>query len=153
MSDRVIGIGALAAETATKVETIRYYERIGLMPPPERTAGNQRLYGEAARKRLGFVRHARELGFSLEAIRELLRLADCPDQPCEAIDRIARQHLGTVRGRLARLRSLEAELERMIEHCRGGVVAECRVIESLADHRHCLTDEHRAPLTTPADNT
>lgn len=150
--ERAISIGRLAAATGTKVETIRYYERIGLLPTPERNAGNQRLYGEAARRRLSFLRHARDLGFSLAAIRELLRLTDQPDQPCAAIDRIARSHLTSVRRRLAQLRSLEAELERMVEQCRGGAVAECRVIESLADHRHCLAASHRdGPADDPTD--
>jgi len=142
--DRPIGIGMLAAATGTTVETIRFYERIGLLPAPERTAGNQRLYGAAARRRLDFVRRARDLGFSLQAIRELLRLADRPDQPCTTIDRLARGRLADVRRRLVELKALEADLEQMIEACSGGSVADCSVIESLADRRHRRGAESRA---------
>lgn len=153
MSDnRLLTIGRLAATTGCKVETIRYYERIGLLPAAERTSGNQRLYDDAARRRLSFLRHARELGFPLAAICELLRLADHPDQPCSSIDRIARGHLAQVRLRLVRLRALETELERIITQCRGGAVADCRVIRSLADHRHCLAADHHPEMPTPLED-
>ena len=114
------------------------------MPEPERSGGNQRLYNRAHLDRLAFVRHSRELGFPLEAIRQLLRLADAPCQPCESADAIAQAQLVQVQHRIARLHSLEAELTRMIEQCKGGSIAECRVIEVLADHSHdnCLTEDH-----------
>jgi len=109
-----LSIGDLAAATGVNVRTIRYYESAGLLAPPRRTAGNQRGYREPDRQRLAFIRHARELGFAMEDIRELLRLADAsPDAPCDGADAIARRHLAAVRDRLARLRSLEAELARM----------------------------------------
>lgn len=138
-------IGRLAREGGCKVQTIRYYEQIGLMPEPARTEGNQRRYGPCHVQRLAFIRHARELGFPLEAVRELLSLSDDKDRSCAAADAIARDHLVAVERRLARLIALKAELERMIEQCRGGSIADCRVIEVLADHSHghCLTD-HRA---------
>jgi DNA-binding transcriptional MerR regulator len=144
MADEGLRIGDLAAATATKTETIRYYERIGLLPTPERTSGNYRAYGPRHLDRLSFIRHARELGFSIEAIRDLSRLADQPEQPCDAADRIARTHLHEVERRLARLAALKAELERMLTRCEGGRIAECRVIEVLADHSHrrCLSPEH-----------
>jgi len=131
--DERLRIGDLAAATATKVETIRYYERIGLLPAPDRTAGNYRAYGRRHLERLSFVRHARELGFSIAAVRDLLRLSDDPDRPCEGADRIARTHLVDVERRIARLTALKAELERMLARCEGGRIAECRVIETLAD--------------------
>jgi DNA-binding transcriptional MerR regulator len=117
------------------------------MPEPERSAGNQRRYGRRHLERLSFIRHARELGFPLEAIRELLGLADAPARSCEAADAIAQSHLVEVERRIARLQSLKAELERMIAQCRGGRIAECRVIEVLADHTHahCLSDDHLTP--------
>lgn len=138
-------IGRLARESGCKVQTIRYYEQIGLMPWPERSAGNQRLYGPAHADRLAFIRHSRELGFPLDAVRQLLGLADDPRRSCEAADRIAREQLANVEHRMARLATLKAELERMIEQCRGGRIAECRVIEVLADHAKCLHEDHHAP--------
>jgi len=137
-------IGRLARATGCKVQTIRYYEQIGLMPVPVRSAGNQRLYGPEHVDRLSFIRHSRELGFSLEAIRELLSLVDHPDQPCATADQIARTQLQAVEQRISRLQALKAELERMVRQCQGGRVADCRVIEVLADHGKCLAAEHGA---------
>ncbi|TKD17410.1 MerR family transcriptional regulator [Rhodobacter capsulatus] len=138
----MLSIGRLSQETGVKVPTIRYYEQIGLMPAAERSTGNQRLYGTAARRRLSFIRHARDLGFPLEAIRDLLGLSDQPDQPCGAVDAIARAQLTTIRSRIARLQALEEELMRMIGQCAHGRIAECRVIEVLGDHGQCAHDHH-----------
>jgi DNA-binding transcriptional MerR regulator len=137
-----LAIGDLARATNTKVETIRYYEGIGLIPAPARSAGNQRRYGKRALDRLAFIRHARELGFTLESIRDLLRLSDRPEQSCAEADRIAKARLVEVESRLKRLEALKGELNRMIEACAGGSVSQCRVIETLADHRHCLHETH-----------
>jgi len=134
MMDNDFTIGLLARETGCKVQTIRYYEQIGLMPQPIRTVGNQRRYGPSHVARLAFIRHGRELGFPLDAIRVFLNLADDPERSCEAADRIARGQLQAVESRIVRLQALKLELERMIEQCRGGRIAECRVIEVLADH-------------------
>lgn len=144
MSERELSIGELAMRTGCKVQTIRYYEQIGLMPEPLRTEGNQRRYGAQHLARLAFVRHSRELGFPLEAIRELLSLSDTPEQSCTAADEIARRQLRAVEGRIKRLKALQAELKRMVAQCSGGKVSSCRVIEVLADssHAHCLTDRH-----------
>ncbi len=138
-------IGDLARQTGCKVQTIRYYEELGLMPEPARSAGNQRLYSGPHADRLAFIRHARELGFPLPAIRELLELSDKPREPCGSADEIARVHLREVEGKIARLNALRAELQRMIRSCRNGYVAQCRVIEVLADHTHshCLRPDHR----------
>jgi DNA-binding transcriptional MerR regulator len=133
MSDAEITIGQLARRTGCKVPTIRYYEQIGLLPTPRRSLGNQRLYGPAHVARLAFVRHARELGFSQAAIRELLSLTDHPDQSCDAVTRIASSHLKGVEERIARLSALKEELERMIETCGGGQISSCHVVETLAD--------------------
>jgi DNA-binding transcriptional MerR regulator len=138
-------IGGLAQQTGCKVQTIRYYEEIGLMPEPARTAGNQRRYSREHVDRLAFIRHSRELGFPLDAIRALLSLADHPEQSCEAADSIARTQLQSVERRIGRLQALKTELERMIEQCGGGRVAECRVIEVLADHSKCLASSHPEP--------
>lgn len=130
-------IGRLAEATATKVQTIRYYETIGLLSPFTRTEGGHRLYDTEDRKRLTFIRHARELGFSIEAIRELLSLSDNPDTSCERADDIASRQLEDVEQRLKRLKVLQKELKRMVAECGHGRVCDCRVIEVLSDHRLC----------------
>jgi len=140
----MLTIGKLGEAAGVKVPTIRYYEQIGLLPEAERSSGNQRLYGRKAMERLAFIRHARDLGFTLEAIRDLLSLSDKPDQSCAAADAIARSQLVEVESRLARLTALKAELERMVLQCAGGKIADCRVIEVLGDHSLCATD-HRHP--------
>jgi DNA-binding transcriptional MerR regulator len=143
----VLTIGKLSEAAGVKVPTIRYYEQIGLLPEPERSAGNQRLYGRPALDRLAFVRHARDLGFPLEAVRDLLSLADRPDRPCAAADAIARRQLAAVEARLARLTALKAELERMISQCARGTIADCRVIEVLGDHSLCAHEHPRVAET------
>jgi Cu(I)-responsive transcriptional regulator len=125
-------IGSLARATGTKVETIRYYERIGLWPAPVRTRGNYRSYDESHLARLSFIRRARDLGFSLDQVRDLLRLADDRDRPCEAVDVIARQHLDAVERKIADLAALRDELADLIGQCGRGTIAECRIIETLA---------------------
>ena len=132
MDAAAFSIGDLAARTGTKVETIRYYEKATLMPPPARTAGNQRAYTQAHLDRLAFIRHGRELGFPLESIRVLLTVADDPGRSCGAVDAIAREHLIQVRSRIVRLQALEAELARMVRECGCGRVADCRIVEALA---------------------
>ena len=140
----MLTIGKLGEAAGVKVPTIRYYEQIGLLPEPERSAGNQRLYGAQARERLAFIRHARDLGFPLEAIRDLLSLSDTPHQSCAAADVIATKQLVAVKERIARLTALQAELERMLSQCAQGTIADCRVIEVLGDHGLCARD-HRVP--------
>lgn len=137
-------IGRLAAASGCKVQTIRYYEQIGLLPPAPRSVGNQRLYGGRALDRLLFIRHARELGFPLDAVRDLLKLADEPDHSCADADAIARRQLVHVEERIRRLQSLKAELDRMILQCSGGRISDCRVIESLSDHSACSGPLHLA---------
>lgn len=141
----MLTIGKLGERARVKVPTIRYYEQIGLLPEAERSSGNQRLYRPKALERLAFIRHARELGFTLEAIRDLLSLSDNPDQPCAAADAIAKAQLSEVESRLARLSALKAELERMVEQCAGGRIADCRVIEVLGDHSLCAHDHGSDP--------
>lgn len=143
-SDLGMTIGNLAKRTGVKVQTIRYYEAIGLMPPPDRTDGNQRRYDERSASTLQFIRHARDLRFEITQIRDLLTLAAYPERPCADADAIARVHLGHVERRIAILQSLRGELKRMLRRCSGERVATCRVIESLADHAHCRTEHRRA---------
>ena len=112
-TERYIGIGELARESGCKPETVRYYEQIGLLPSAPRNEGNQRRYTTAAIRRLTFIRHARDFGFSVEAVRELLQMADYPTMPCEEVDTLAKRHLAEVEARLARLTSVRDELKRM----------------------------------------
>jgi len=130
--EKPLNIGALARATGTKVETIRWYERVGLLPAPARSAGNYRTYGEAHLGRLSFIRRARDLGFSLEQIRALLDLAEDRERSCDAVDVIAREHLDEVDRKIADLQALRRELDSLIGQCRHGKVAECRIIEALA---------------------
>lgn len=125
-------IGDLAARSGTKVETIRYYEKAGLMPQTIRTSGNHRTYTKSHADRLAFIRHGRELSFSLADIRALLDLADDPGQSCEEAAGIAQRHLAEVRNQIARFKFLEAELQRMVDACSCASVTDCQVIEVLA---------------------
>lgn len=132
-------IGELAAESGVQAETIRYYESVKLMPRPERTAGKQRRYEQDDVKRLSFIRHARELGFEVNAIREMLGMVNNKTASCEKIDGIARSHLGAVEEKIASLKTLRKELLRMLEHCGKANIADCHVIEVLFDHAKCKT--------------
>lgn len=133
-------IGDLSRRTRVKVPTIRYYEQMGLLDAPERSEGNQRRYGRPELERLAFIRHARDLGFSIDAIRELIDLSGQEDRPCANADRIAKEQLAAVRDRIARLQRLETELERIATCCSADTVGDCYVIRSLADHSLCEHD-------------
>ena len=137
-----IAIGELSRRTGVKVPTIRYYEQVELMPVPPRSSGSQRRYGEADVARLNFIRHSRELGFEVDAIRELLSMNAHPDRSCADVDLIARRHLSEVDRRIERLMALRGELDRMISECGQGRVGECRVIETLSDHGKCSHESH-----------
>jgi DNA-binding transcriptional MerR regulator len=125
-------IGQLGKATATKIETIRYYEKIGLLPTPHRTAGNYRSYAGEHLSRLAFIRRARELGFSIEDVRELLELAGHRDQACVGIDQIVARHLDTTERKIEALKRLRRELRDTLASCNGGRVAECRVVQALS---------------------
>jgi DNA-binding transcriptional MerR regulator len=142
MSLQDVAIGEAARRSGVKVPTIRYYEQVGLLPAPARTEGNRRLYDGADIRRLAFIRHARELGFEVDAIRTLLSLQDDPGQPCAVADAVARRRLAEVEQRIASLQALKVELERMVTGCAHGRVDECQVIEILADHGKCLHAHH-----------
>jgi DNA-binding transcriptional MerR regulator len=143
-------IGELAARTGTTPEAIRYYERVGVLPAPARAGGGRyRRYRAADVERLGFVRRARELGFSLDEVRDLLGLADQPERPCGEVDRLAQAHLAAVNAKLAQLAALRDELERVIGACRGGhAVADCRILGALGDVGGGAAPE-RAPAARP----
>ena len=137
-----MSIGTASRLASVKAPTIRYYEGIGLLPAPPRTDGNRRTFDAADVQRLTFIRHARELGFDLDAIRRFLALAGKPEQPCAEADAIARAHLADVESRIARLVALRDELRAMVERGAHGHVAECRVLEVLDDHDECLSEVH-----------
>jgi len=134
---RDYAIGELSALTGVKVPTIRYYEEIGLLAAPPRTEGNQRRYGEPALERLRFIAHARAMGFPMDSLKSMLRIAGHPEDPCDDIDRLVRERLVEVDERIARLTNLRAELASMLESHAHGKVAECRVMEVLSDHDNC----------------
>lgn len=125
-------IGALAEATDTKVETVRYYEPIGLLPEPGRTAGNYRSYNGDHLARLIFIRRARDLGFTLDQVRALLGLADQKDNDCCAVDMMARDHVAEIDRKIADLKALKRELNDLLGQCRQGTVAECRIIGALS---------------------
>jgi Cu(I)-responsive transcriptional regulator len=135
-------IGEMARAGGCKVQTIRYYEQIGLLPRPQRTQGNQRIYTRLHFDRLRFIRHSRELGFSLDHIRQVLDLSDGAENSCEKIDRIAKDHLREVESKIQRLQSLRKELKRMISECAGNRISDCHIIKVLSDHALCQTSDH-----------
>jgi DNA-binding transcriptional MerR regulator len=139
---KALSIGAVSRETGVKVPTIRFYEGIGLLPAPPRTESNRRTYGPADVKRLRFIRHARDLGFEVDAVRQLLALAAHPETPCASADELARAHLREIDEKIDRLVALREEVQAMIEGCEQETVRTCRVIEVLADHGECVHDAH-----------
>ena len=134
----MFSIGELSQRTNVKVPTIRYYEKSGLLAAPERTEGNQRRYDVAGLERLSFIKHARDLGFSIEAIAALIELQGHPDRSCAEATDIASSQLADVRAKIKRLRALEKELARISKGCDGdGLSGDCYVLASLADHDLC----------------
>jgi DNA-binding transcriptional MerR regulator len=132
MAGSSLTIGALGKATGTKVETIRYYERIGLLPIPARSAANYRSYTDEHRKLLTFIRRSRALGFPIEQVRALLRLTDLRAQSCAEVDRIAADHVQAIEQKIAALTTLGDELRALIAQCRRGTISECRILEALA---------------------
>ncbi len=124
-------IGSLGKRTGCKVETIRYYELIGLLPVPARSQGGHRHYGETTLKRLNFIRRARHLGFSLDTVRALLALADGEGKTCEEVEQIVSGHLRDVRAKRDDLAVMEGVLFGMVSRCAGGTMPDCPLIEAL----------------------
>jgi len=127
----MLSIGALSKQSGVHIETIRYYERAGVLPKARRAANGRRLYGEEDAGRLAFIRHARELGFDLVAVRALLALQEQPELSCKAASDLASAQLSAVESRLSRLTVLRDELKRMVRACKNGRVVDCRVIDAL----------------------
>jgi DNA-binding transcriptional MerR regulator len=129
---KALTIGVLAKATGTNIETIRYYERVGLLPAPGRTAGNYRVYDGDHLARLSFVRRSRDLGFPVEAVRELLRLNDQRRRDCGSVGKVARAHLSEIERKIRDLNALRRELKSLMAQCDKGQVGGCRVIAALA---------------------
>lgn len=128
-----LGIGALSERTGCNVETIRYYERRGLLPDPPRTEGGHRVYAEEHLKRLTFIRRSRELGFTLEEVCRLLRMVDGKHYTCGEVRSVTLDHLEDVRGKLADLRKLERVLKQLADRCVGDEAPDCPIVEALFD--------------------
>lgn len=126
-----IAIGGLSKHTGTNIETIRYYERVGLLPTPARSSGGYRLYNTDHLKRLNFVRRARVLGFSIGEVRTLLRLADQRKRPCAEVRVVAEAHLKDVRAKIADLRRMERVLKATVARCSAGGRTDCPLIVAL----------------------
>lgn len=149
-----IAIGRLSKQTGTNIETIRYYERVALLPAPARSSGGYRLYGTDHLKRLSFIRRARALGFSIGEVRTLLRLADERKRPCAEVRIVADAHLKDVRAKIADLRRMERVLKTTVARCAFGKRADCPVIEALYRDGSVVvdrdTDVRTAARTTSA---
>jgi MerR family mercuric resistance operon transcriptional regulator len=131
MRAREFPIGKLSAETGVNIETIRYYERIGIMPAPPRTEGGQRSYGAEHLKRLTFIRRCRELGFSLDEIRTLLGLAGGHALTCAEVSAMAHAHMADIRQKVKDLKKLERVLTDLAARCHGRKVPECPILDAL----------------------
>jgi MerR family transcriptional regulator, mercuric resistance operon regulatory protein len=127
--------GALATRTGCNIETIRYYEQVGLLPSPPRSQGGHRLYGESLTKRLIFIRRSRDLGFAIEQIRGLLGLVDGGEYTCAQVEALAMNHVREIRRKIADLKKLKDVLEAMASQCGKGKVPECPIIDALFDPR------------------
>ena len=128
-------IGEVARRSGVKIETIRFYERRGLLAPPPRTAGGHRVYSPAEAQRLNFIRRARQLGFPLDQVRALLALADQREASCIEVERLARDHLAEVRGRIDDLARMDAVLSDLVTRCAQGETPDCAILEALFDGR------------------
>lgn len=127
-----LSIGATAEATGIKVVTIRYYEQIGLLSHATRTGGNYRVYTAEQLRQLRFIRKCRDLGFTLDQVRELLRLSSQKNRDCSTVDRITVRHLANVEQKIADLSRLAKELRRLSKCCRGGTIEDCRIVEALS---------------------
>ena len=130
-----LSIGALSKDTGVNIETIRYYERIGVMPAPERTASGFRKYREDHLKRLNFIRRGRELGFSLADLRGLLRLVDGHAYTCAQVRALTLEHLAETRRKITDLRRLERVMGAMAAKCTGRRIPDCPIIDALFETR------------------
>ena len=125
-------IGELSRLTQVKIETIRYYEKIGIMPAPPRNSSGYRIYSTPHLERLSFVRRSRELGFSQPEVRKLLTLVDEHKYTCGEVREMTAMHLSTVRNKIKDLRKLEKALANMVSECDGGDIPDCAIVDTLS---------------------
>lgn len=133
----MFSIGAMSRHTGVKIPTIRYYEQMGLLSCEGRSSGNQRRYSQSGLDQLNFIKHARDLGLTLEAIGELIGM-DVAEHA--ETHQIATEHLQSVRARIARLQGLERELSRILTTCDGASGHDCNILRAFGDHSNCVTD-------------
>ena len=133
-------IGALSGRSGVHIETVRYYEKIGIMPAPARSAGGYRIYGTNHVRRLHFIRRGRELGFSLDELRGLLHLVDGQTYTCREVNALTIAHLATIRQKIADLQRLEHVMSDMAKQCKGDRVPECPIIDALFEMRPVADD-------------
>ncbi|MGD8558636.1 MAG: helix-turn-helix domain-containing protein [Gammaproteobacteria bacterium] len=124
-------IGQLSEQTDCKIETIRYYERIGLLPAPARSDSGYRIYKTDHVKRLSFICRSRELGFTIEEIRALLKMVDGGSYTCNDVKTITLEHLTTIRRKIKDLKKLETTLSNIAAQCKGNMTPECPIIDAL----------------------
>lgn len=139
-------IGKLSKQSGVNLETIRYYEKIGVMPAPARTAAGYRMYGPDHLKRLNFVRRGRQLGFSLDEIRGLLRLVDGHAHTCAEVKALTLDHLAEIRRKIADLKRLKRVMEEMAAQCSGGRTPECPIVDALFDMRRPADETYERQL-------
>ena len=142
----VLSIGKLSEQSGVNIETIRYYEKIGVMPAPGRSAGGFRIYEPDHLKRLSFVRRSRQLGFSLDEIRNLLRLVDGHGHTCAEVHALMLSHLAEIRRKIRDLRRLQRAMAEMAARCSGESVPECPIVDALFDAP--AAGRHRYPVST-----
>lgn len=147
--DKFLTRGELATRTHCNLETIRYYEQIGLLPPPPRSRGGHRLYGPDLLKRLNFVRRSRDLGFTLGEIRGLLRVVDGGKYTCAEIEVLTMEHVREIRRKIADLKKLKSVLETMASQCSRGKLPECPIIDALFDPRTGPPSQSSPPRPHP----
>lgn len=131
MSKKGYSIGAVSKETSVHIETIRYYERIGLIPEPDRTAGGNRQYDFEQLRRLSFVKRCRELDFSIDEIRSLLKMTDSQNYTCADVHEVTVSHLDKVKAKIADLQRMQSLLEAMAKECSCGDVPDCPIVDTL----------------------
>lgn len=142
-------IGELADRTSCQVETIRYYERIGMLAPPTRSANNYRTYGDAHVERLLFIRHCRALDMTLGEVRVLLNFRDRPDEDCDGVNELLDKHIGHVVERLASLTALEGQLRELRSRCSAADASKaCGILHALSEPAPALTGAVSNPLST-----
>ena len=139
LKSNVYAIGEMSRHTGVKIETVRYYEKIGLIPKPNRSEGGNRLYNDVQLQRLFFIKRCREIGFSQSEIRTLLSMVDQENVTCAEVHSVTTAHVADIRQKIKDLRKLEKVLTKMANECSRGDVPECPIIEALFDSKDYKT--------------